>query len=43
MHVKSFRTIDHLESEEIIIEEQFLIHGIPYITRKFDSIFDRSK
>ena len=43
MHVQSFEIIDHIELKKIIIEQKSLIHGILYITRKFDSITYRSK
>ena len=43
MHVKNLRIIDHIERENIIIEYKSLRYGIPSITRKFDSIFGRSK
>ena len=39
MHVRSFKIIDHLESEKIIIEktvEKEVKHGIPYATRKLN-------
>ena len=46
MHVQSFKIIDHLESEKIIIEkkvEKEVKHGIFNATRKLKYIFHHSK
>ena len=42
MHVRSFKIIDHPESEKIIIEKKVkkeVKHGISYATRKTDLHF----
>ena len=46
MHVRSFKIIDHPESEKMIIEkevEKEVKHGIPYAARKLNYVFLRSK
>ena len=46
MQVQSFKIIDHLEFDKIIIEKKFekeVKHGIPYATQKPNYIFDHSK